>query len=322
MLRKLFSFLSTPVGISLILALLVIGTASVIKTKANNRVAEKGPAALAVEKLIKKSLEDDTDGDGLKNWEESLYKTDPENPDSDKDGVNDGAEIATNRDPLVEGVGDVSIKLSTTSSMQFNATDRFSQELFVQYIEAKKTGKEITPELSEQIAEELLSKDYTDADVPLISEADIEVIKTSPANLFAYGNSVGKITTTKLPEGGKDELTMLAGIANDTSLAESLDFAPNILRYSKMITELKAITVPEVALSAHVKLINGLITILYAVEGMNMLNDDPVGALSRIPLHQDGVEIVQASALEIRGIMLGRNITFSPSDYGYQLIAE
>lgn len=42
----------------------------------------------------------DTDNDGLKKWQENLWHTDPNNPDSDGDGTNDGVEVANNRDPL------------------------------------------------------------------------------------------------------------------------------------------------------------------------------------------------------------------------------
>ncbi|MHA1653290.1 MAG: right-handed parallel beta-helix repeat-containing protein [Candidatus Thorarchaeota archaeon] len=44
----------------------------------------------------------DSDGDGLLDWTEShVYGTDPHDPDTDNDGVDDGAEIAAGRDPTV-----------------------------------------------------------------------------------------------------------------------------------------------------------------------------------------------------------------------------
>lgn len=45
----------------------------------------------------------DSDGDGLKNWEEDLYGSSKKNVDSDGDGVNDGDEIARGTDPTVYG---------------------------------------------------------------------------------------------------------------------------------------------------------------------------------------------------------------------------
>lgn len=46
----------------------------------------------------------DTDNDGLTDPEETLYGTDPQNPDSDGDGVNDGDEVAAGTDPAVSDV--------------------------------------------------------------------------------------------------------------------------------------------------------------------------------------------------------------------------
>jgi len=61
-------------------------------TKFNNQIDN--------EKLNKALTELDTDKDGLPDWKEALYGTDPKNPDTDKDETNDYDEIISNRDPL------------------------------------------------------------------------------------------------------------------------------------------------------------------------------------------------------------------------------
>ena len=48
----------------------------------------------------------DPDGDGLKNWQEETYKTDPRNPDTDGDGYLDGEEVASGYDPLIPAPND------------------------------------------------------------------------------------------------------------------------------------------------------------------------------------------------------------------------
>jgi hypothetical protein len=61
-------------------------------TKFNNQIDN--------EKLTKALTELDTDKDGLPDWKEALYGTDPKNPDTDSDEANDYEEIISNRDPL------------------------------------------------------------------------------------------------------------------------------------------------------------------------------------------------------------------------------
>lgn len=51
--------------------------------------------------LLVQVIATDGDGDGLSDWdEENTYGTDPADPDTDGDGVGDGAEVAAGRDPL------------------------------------------------------------------------------------------------------------------------------------------------------------------------------------------------------------------------------
>ena len=44
----------------------------------------------------------DPDNDGLTNLQESQYNTDPNNPDTDGDGINDGDEVAQGRNPNID----------------------------------------------------------------------------------------------------------------------------------------------------------------------------------------------------------------------------
>ena len=60
-------------------------------------------------KLVSARLEElsgDADSDGLKDWEELIYKTDKDNPDTDGDGAKDGEEVRAGRNPLKTGPND------------------------------------------------------------------------------------------------------------------------------------------------------------------------------------------------------------------------
>ena len=79
----------------------------------------------------------DSDGDGLKDWEENIYGTDPHNADSDGDGTKDGDEIAQGRDPLKKGPSDMLTQKTTatqsfpTDSTETNLTKKIT-EIFTQ----------------------------------------------------------------------------------------------------------------------------------------------------------------------------------------------
>jgi hypothetical protein len=60
------------------------------------------------EKQTKISQENfkDSDNDGLRDWEEELFHTDPRNPDTDGDGYLDGEEVDSGYNPLIKSPGD------------------------------------------------------------------------------------------------------------------------------------------------------------------------------------------------------------------------
>ena len=98
-----------------------------------------------------KNAELDSDNDGLKDWEETLWKTDPNNKDTDADGTTDGDEIATNRDPLTPGPNDKSgkeVKIQpvagkTDYMKEFGVnteTEALGRKIYIDYLTLKKEG--------------------------------------------------------------------------------------------------------------------------------------------------------------------------------------
>lgn len=73
----------------------------------------------------------DDDKDGLSNWEEAIYGTDPKNADSDGDGFLDGEEVLSGRNPAKKGPNDLLAKqtgpLSKKEEEQKTATDSFAK---------------------------------------------------------------------------------------------------------------------------------------------------------------------------------------------------
>lgn len=82
----------------------------------------------------------DTDGDGLKDWEEELYKTDPLNPDTDGDGYIDGEEINSGHNPLVKAPNDKQVFFPLPLGEKYNITNKIfsnTDTIFKAYLEQK-----------------------------------------------------------------------------------------------------------------------------------------------------------------------------------------
>jgi len=86
-------------------AILLIGGLIFVLKYADKESLTKVKLAGKTFKVSKESLKD-SDNDGLKDWEEELFGTDPFNPDTDGDGYLDGEEVDSGHNPLVKAPGD------------------------------------------------------------------------------------------------------------------------------------------------------------------------------------------------------------------------
>jgi hypothetical protein len=91
---------------------------------------------------IIESQNKDTDSDGLKDWQEDLFRTDPANPDTDGDGFLDGEEINSSHNPLIKSPGDTQVFHPLPLGDKYNLTKKVLSDenldtLFTSYLEQK-----------------------------------------------------------------------------------------------------------------------------------------------------------------------------------------
>lgn len=114
----------------------------------------------------------DTDKDGLPDWKEHLYGTNPTKADTDGDGTNDNDEINTDRDPLKantaaagqESNDKVSAKLVEENKkliedyQKLNETDKFSRDLFSNIIASQPVNGSMSQESMDAIVNKAISE--------------------------------------------------------------------------------------------------------------------------------------------------------------------
>ncbi|PID83266.1 hypothetical protein CSB11_01880 [Candidatus Campbellbacteria bacterium] len=101
--KKIFNFFkknfTTILYILIFLTLIFLIYKNFTKVKQYQKL-EKIKTDYRNTKKLEKKESDDTDNDGLLDWQEIIYKTDIDNPDSDGDGINDGDEVRDGTNPL------------------------------------------------------------------------------------------------------------------------------------------------------------------------------------------------------------------------------
>jgi len=313
---------------AIIIGLAVVGLAffyTLEKTREKNSIAPTSE----LKKVANFINEQDSDNDGLLDWEEALWGTDPKNPDSDGDGTLDGEEIATNRNPIIAGPDDtlsqevIETVINRNSNEPQTETDKFSRDLFARYLSFKQ-GTAPLDEASKQIViNSVLAENQNEEKITLHSAGELNLTTDiSTTSLRTYGNSLGVAIIGSTPKNLKNELAVVEKALTTGEETDLADLDPIIKGYTDLIEASLEIKVPKSAIDLHLGYLNSLEEILALQKGMKLALTDPIRALTAINSYPTAVDKLSGS-LDLFGILFASNkVSFSPTEPGSALVGS
>lgn len=276
--------------------------------------------ALASDSLSQKQgVFRDADKDGLSDDEETVYGTDPANPDSDGDSYSDGVEVKSGYDPLKPAPGD-KIAASATPAVlgestedENNMTNKLSDELvnFIKENEGKEG--EVSVEDLDGMIQGALGDELNADNAVSIDESLIRVKKQDYAGLSeaerkqkenedarAYFKSVLYVLVSNAP-GDMISEEDLGGFFEDASVqCEALfegsanyqeGYFDDWSDRGKIISEqLSVIEVPETLLDLHKEGLRLLAEALNLEKTVTIDPDDQIGMIVNISKIQTVIE--------------------------------
>ena len=279
-------------------------------------------------KVLSSVTKKDTDKDGLKDWEEVLWETDPKNKDTDGDGKEDGDEINSNTNPLIAGPEDgmsedVLIKYRDDDAIsgegvELTATDKFAEDFFKEYLSLKKSGEPL-----DALAKDFLIDSATN-DLSISSKQnlnysiqDIKILKDdNDETVRAYGNIIVETVQKYAKLNSEDELSVFEKALRyeDPELLESLQ--GSVLMYRSLADDFVSISVPGGLVSVHLDIINGYENIADSLENMVKIFEDPILSAVGVNSYVIAVDSQVALTVPIQEYFLDRNIVFNPGEAG------
>lgn len=272
----------------------------------------------------------DDDNDGLKNWEEALWGTDPKNSDTDADGTPDREEIQQNRDPTKPGPDDRAVPLAERlADLNPAGTEpNLTAEL------AASINSAVTPDLLSRIKNgarpedlgELFSAISTSNVEKLfgpIKTVNIKELAVSPANdadtVRRYFNAVYDVYAATLVKLPADDLAILvlAVQANDFSKLGQIDAV--IAALDQSIRGVKGIAVPKGHEDFVLTELNYLVRTKHLVSLLRRADQDPLAAMIAAQLRVDLMREARKFHEETGQALAQKGITFGTSEGGYQL---
>ncbi|QQG45941.1 MAG: hypothetical protein HYY55_03085 [Candidatus Niyogibacteria bacterium] len=277
----------------------------------------------------------DSDGDGLKDWEEKLWGTDPLNPDTDGDQAPDGEEIKLGRDPLKKGPDDLLNSSSASSNDEnqmsdgapagepYNPTQRITRDLFASYIQQRNAGLD-PKETASQVVDALLNDNPAAVFKNDFSLNNARVTSASPENAKAYINGLAEISdkySGQIKENELDLLTRLIQQSNSEDNFNSFDeFKIYARAYEDAALEISKLMVPQTYISAHLKYLNALNNLAKINKAFSQFMSDPVTGLGAVQQYLNESKNVK-NALLTAGVLIQKdNLVFKPSEAGFALI--
>ena len=117
----------------------------------------------AARKAQIETLKRDSDQDGLKDWEEAIFHTDPQAADTDTDTTQDGEEVRLGRDPLKQN--------SSRDPEKPNDLTATSTPLAAQPQADASQSANLTQIIAQSLGQQLIARRLTDPEAPLDPEA-------------------------------------------------------------------------------------------------------------------------------------------------------
>ena len=239
----------------------------------------------------------DPDNDGLKNWEEDTYRTDPRNPDTDGDGYLDGEETASGYDPTIPAPNDAleGTDASAPRPLPKNLTTQLAQLL------AEKIAKgEVEPSSADKISLDDSSIPYNQE---IIDEVFYEVGQRAK-QYFAMPeirDTDIKISTqpTDYEEIGRYITAMSQTMASNSAAISSTQTEPEIIKeavetkdmrkigvllelYRQGAEKTKQITAPKDFADIHKKQLAIFMQLEKIMTAIKNLEEDPAMASAAI----------------------------------------
>ena len=283
---------------------------------------EKSPLFVAMDQTSQ--LDKDSDSDGLKDWEELLWKTDPNKADTDNDGTNDNEEITLNRNPLKAGPNDkisdkedlVAQEKAIADSRQNTMTTVYARRFMEAYLTLKNQKGELTDSDKDGLIESLMNNIKSDIKIKDSYDiSNIKIIGGQKANLEKYAREIKKILIDEKPikENVVIVFNRLLKNLNDKKNAGTYESdAKKILdngeAYKQGATKLVSIEAPDILAEYHLALINNLNGMQEAVRAMSVVANDPMKGLAGFELYRQKATVFSKSFEELKIILNAKDV--------------
>ena len=288
------------------IAVLLVGGSFIFAEKRNKEAENVYVAPVQVSSdsspsTVAAGATEDTDGDGVMDWEEILLGTDPKDPKSKEAKPTQGA---------------VTADLTITKKEELTPTDIISRDFFAKYMELRQLGMSNDEASQEQIAARTAGnivlpqpKQYTLSDVLVKADDSKEAMRQ-------YGNQILTLFINHTIKSRNEAVIAKDAMdKEDPEILKELD--PIIQNYKNIINALLKVQAPQSMGIMHLDLINAMNAALFVAESFKKVESDPIAGIQAVNLYLPTEKKLINATSAIKSYFSFLGVTFASSEPGF-----
>ena len=272
--------------------------------------------------LLKAIASKDSDGDGLSDWEEALYGTDPHMIDTSHLGMTDGEAVAHG---LIVPLAIADVPTASTTATTFDKeglppapaedtlTAAFTKTFFALFLAAKQAngGGDLSESQMQDVSDRALQALSQIVTVPpdFKTEKDIKVSGTGPDALKDFAVRAEAVLLRRASNATKGEILYLQDVVQNND-ATAIPYISSIASaYKASAVGLAVLTVPQELVGSDLALINAMMHTSEITADFARVNDDPLATVLALKQYPQAVLNLGNAFIEIGKIYKSEGIT-------------
>jgi len=275
------------------------------------------------QKMVQINNTKDSDRDGLKDWEEELWETDPQNPDTDGDGTNDGDETKENRDPTKPGPDDAlpepsqQENTSRENGLNNTKTRAITNQILNQYLFLRQNGGASEDDI-QNLARQITSTSVFNSQSNIYTRDDINIsTDNSKEALHTYTNTIANIFENSPYEESSNEIDIISQAISQSSASKLQELTPVAGAYRSINEEFLSVSVPSALVDIHLAFLNNFERIASSLLEARYFYNDPLRGFGGIGTYQKAALKVNENVLRLKSVLAKERVVFTSKDSGY-----
>lgn len=263
----------------------------------------------------------DSDHDGLPDWEEALYGTDPNNPHSISPTLTDGEAVA-------QGLVKPAVATATSSPAAANSipgasvatttvTDEFARELFSQYLLQLGPNAQPTPDDVATFVEQGLANLSTNQQVPdAYNAGQVRVVGSGSDALISYAAAEESAFSKNTIKADRSEIDYFADAVNKNDASALVEVKRIGAAYTALGSAYLAVPVPQEAAVPHLAIANALARLGGDITDMSMLGSDPLRSYLGLAKYENDASNLQKALVSLHDVYASERVVIPDGTTG------